>query len=104
MKNFEIKSHASRLEPHSLPSLEDGYEAFVRVKPEMDALPDKELLHITVDIPRACGRALWALPKMLAMVPQIEEELPKHPVDKLKKLEDYANAALYAHHLVQPLP
>src|SRR5262245_20131721 len=87
-----------------LPSLEDGYEAYLKIEPEIVALRPEEVVRITTDVARSCAIALGAMAAILSLRPQIEEKLPKHSVEQVDKLTDYVLAAYYAHLMASPPP
>ena len=99
MKNFHIPA---RVTPAPLPSMEDGHESLVRIEPELSAIPEGELAHINIDIPRACALAIGALPAIRSLRPSVVEHLPTFPIESLDKLQDYAHALYYAHLMCEP--
>ena len=76
--------------------------AFASIQPELATVTPEEIPRITIDIGRAVGVALGALPHLRALRPAIQKELPKHPIALLDKLETYALGAWYAHLLAAP--
>lgn len=72
-------------------------EAFERVLPELRALPEEAVRKINVDVPTAVATILGALPKIRAVRPQIEEQLPQHDLAEFDRLEEYTLALAYAH-------
>jgi len=99
MKNFDIPAPTP---PPPLPSAEDGHEALVRIEPELCSIPEKELAHINIDIPRACALALGALPAIRSLRASVVEHLPTFPIESLDKLEDYTYALYYAQLMCAP--
>ncbi|WP_437963126.1 hypothetical protein WMF04_25645 [Sorangium sp. So ce260] len=71
--------------------------AFDRALPEIEALSADRLIAIKIDIPRAVSQVLGVLPGLLALRPAIAEQLQRHDVALLDRLETYALAAWYAH-------
>jgi hypothetical protein len=71
-------------------------EAFQRVRPEIDAVPDEALVPISVEIPFAVGIALAAAPRIDTLLPQMLA-LPYFDPRPVRMLRTYAGAALYAH-------
>ena len=92
MKTFEIPRRPA---PAAQPTVEDGYESFRRIEPELAALVREEILHVNLSIPRACAVALAAVPRMMQLRPLVVEQLPRHPIETLDKLQDYALALYY---------
>ncbi|WP_437743662.1 hypothetical protein WMF39_00845 [Sorangium sp. So ce1504] len=78
----------------------EAAKAFALVEPEIDDV--REVVPINVDIPRAVAVAIGAVPHLQALRPRFVEELPKHPLSQLDKLQTYALAAWYAHLLALP--
>ncbi|WP_437590230.1 hypothetical protein [Sorangium sp. So ce1000] len=78
----------------------EAAKAFALVEPELDDV--REVVPINVDIPRAVSVAIGAVPHLQALRPRFVEELPKHPLSQLDKLQTYALAAWYAHLLALP--
>jgi hypothetical protein len=78
----------------------EAAKAFALVEPELDDL--HEVATINVDVPRAVAVAIGAVPHLLALRPRFVEELPKHPLTQLDRLQTYALAAWYAHLLALP--
>ncbi|MGK4007893.1 hypothetical protein WMF31_35080 [Sorangium sp. So ce1036] len=72
-------------------------EAFDTILPEIEALSPDRLITINLDIPRAVSQVLGVLPGLLALRPAVAEQLQKHQVALLDRLEIYALAAWYAH-------
>ncbi|WP_441288398.1 hypothetical protein ACSRUE_41605 [Sorangium sp. KYC3313] len=71
--------------------------AFDRALPEIAALSPDRLVAINLDIPRAVSQVLGVLPGLLALRPAIAEQLQKHDLALLDRLETYALAAWHAH-------
>ncbi|CAN91516.1 MULTISPECIES: hypothetical protein [Sorangium] len=71
--------------------------AFDRALPEITALSPDRLVAINLDIPRAVSQVLGVLPGLLALRPAIAEQLQKHDLALLDRLETYALAAWHAH-------
>ncbi|MGK3992261.1 hypothetical protein [Sorangium sp. So ce1024] len=78
----------------------EAAKAFALVEPELDDV--REVVPINVDVPRAVSVAIGAVPHLQALRPRFVEELPKHPLSQLDKLQTYALAAWYAHLLALP--
>ncbi|WP_438035309.1 hypothetical protein [Sorangium sp. So ce204] len=71
--------------------------AFDRALPEITALSPDRLVAINLDIPRAVSQVLGVLPGLLALRPAIAEQLQKHDLALLDRLETYALATWHAH-------
>ncbi|WP_438000129.1 hypothetical protein WMF26_09900 [Sorangium sp. So ce185] len=71
--------------------------AFNEALPEIEALSADRLIAVNLDIPRVVSQVLGVLPGLLALRPDIAEQLQKHDVALLERLETYALAAWYAH-------
>lgn len=71
--------------------------AFDRALPEIAALSPDRLVAINLDIPRAVSQVLGVLPGLLALRPAVAEQLQKHDLALLDRLETYALAAWHAH-------
>lgn len=84
------------------PPTEDGYQALVRIAGELSSIGDAELVHINVDVPRACARAVGALPAIRRLRADIVEHLPRFDIAVVDKLEDYTHALYYAHLMCAP--
>jgi len=72
-------------------------EAFAKVEPELAALDPAALVPISIDVGAAVTSVLAAAPRIREHRDAIVEQLPKHDVGALDKLESYAHAAWYAH-------
>jgi hypothetical protein len=72
-------------------------EAFARIEAELAALATEALAPITIDLGAAVGSALAAAPRVREYRDAIVEQLPKHPIAAIDKLESYAQATWYAH-------
>jgi len=97
VKNFVIVKPSDPSSPVVFPSLEDGYEAYVKVEPEILALPPGDVVRVQADVTRCCAIALGAMPAIQSLKPLVQTELPAFPVDTIDKLTDYVFAAYYAH-------
>jgi hypothetical protein len=73
--------------------------AYAAVLPELEAQPDTALESVDVDVTKAVTLVLGALPDILALAPQIAEELPFFDIRIVKGLEARALALAHAHHL-----
>ncbi|WP_437624997.1 hypothetical protein [Sorangium sp. So ce1151] len=71
--------------------------AFNKTLPEIEALSADRLVPVNLDIPRVVSQVLGVLPGLLALRSGIAEQLQKHDVALLDRLETYALAAWYAH-------
>ncbi|WP_437945885.1 hypothetical protein WME98_34055 [Sorangium sp. So ce296] len=71
--------------------------AFNKTLPEIEALSADRLIAVNLDIPRVVSQVLGVLPGLLALRPDVAEQLQKHDVALLDRLETYALAAWYAH-------
>lgn len=83
------------------PQVAQAAAAFMKIKPRLAALEPHQVLEVTVEIPAVVSTALGAVTNLKPMRDAIASELPKHPVDMLDDLEDYALAFWYAHLLKQ---
>lgn len=72
-------------------------DAFAKIEPELAALAADALAPVTIDLGAAVGSALAAAPRVREHRDAIVEQLPKHPISAVDKLESYAQAAWYAH-------
>lgn len=72
-------------------------EAFAKIELDLAAVPPEALTPITVDIGSAVAVVNAAAPRILEHRKAIVDALPQHPIDKLDKLDTYAQAAWYAH-------
>lgn len=96
MKSFEIVKKDPPAPGPTLPTLEDGYESYIKVEPELLALPESEVVRVQVDVPRACAIALGAVKAIESMKPLVATELPAHDVAAINGIVDYIFAAYYA--------
>lgn len=74
-------------------------EAFLELLPEMDALAEAELLIPTVDVMSAVSVVLGVWPRLLALRPEIERQLPHFNLARFDNLEQYAKALHHANAL-----
>jgi hypothetical protein len=74
-------------------------EAFAFVKAEILAIPEKELLPVNLDIPRAAGRGSLAAERIAPLLPELSL-LAGFDIDRVARLDVYALALLHAHDLV----
>jgi hypothetical protein len=72
-------------------------DAFAKIEPELAGLDAEALAPPPADFGAALNAALAAAPRILAHREEIAEQLPKHPIANVDKLETYAQAAWYAH-------
>jgi hypothetical protein len=72
-------------------------EAFAKIEPELAALDAEALAPPPADFGASVNAALAAAPRILAHREEMAEQLPKHPIALVDKLETYAQAAWYAH-------
>lgn len=72
-------------------------EAFAKVEPELASLAPEALAPAIVDLGAAVTSVLAAAPRIREYREAIVEQLPKHPIWAVDKLETYAQAAWYAH-------
>ena len=72
-------------------------DAFTKIEPELAALSTEELAPLPADFGATINAVLAAVPRIHAHRSAIAEELPKHPIALVDKLETYAQAAWYAH-------
>ena len=82
---------------HALPSLTRFRDAYERVLPELEALPEAAVLGINIDVPRAVTTALGALKNIAGQREAIARALPEVDLGQVDKLETYALAAGHAH-------
>jgi hypothetical protein len=73
-------------------SFSDAYEA---VLPEIQAVPDSDLVHISIDVTAAAVTALGALPEIRTLRTEIAENLPKFDLGRFDKLETYTQALVH---------
>lgn len=85
---------------HDPPVLSPLVAAFSSVQPELEALPEAEVLGINIDLPHAVTTVLGALPKIAAHRDAIARALPEVDLAQLDKLQTYARAAAHAHAVV----
>jgi hypothetical protein len=78
------------------PGTSNAERAYLEIEAEIDALPDGAATPRDLDVPAAVAVVLGALPAIRKHRDAIAEELPKHPVDKLDRLETYALGAWFA--------
>ncbi len=74
-------------------------QAYERVLAEILAVPENELLPITVDIVSSTTTVLGTLPEIKAMRPQIAEAWRNFDFTRFDKLEDYALALTHANYI-----
>jgi len=72
-------------------------EAFRRVRGEIDALGEEDILHINLDIPSAVATAHGALPKLKGYREAFAEVGGGFDLERFDKLEDYTLALAFAH-------
>ncbi len=72
-------------------------DAFTKIEPELAALAADALAPMTIDPGAAVNSVLAAAPRIREHRDAIAEQLPKHPIEAIDKLESYAQAAWYAH-------
>jgi hypothetical protein len=82
--------------PAAEPDATAAAAAFARVQPELASLKPEELRPINVDITAAAHVALATATKLQALRDAVVAELPKHPIQSLDNLADYALAAWFA--------
>jgi len=83
------------------PQVAQAAAAFTKIKPHLAKLGPEEVIGVSVDISTAVSIALGAVTNLRPMRDAIVAELPKHPVEMLDDLEDYALALWYAQLLHQ---
>jgi len=71
-------------------------EAYARVKPDLDALQEAELLQVNLDVTAGVTSVLGLLPEVKALREQIVKQLPAFDIAAFDKLEDYALALSFA--------
>jgi hypothetical protein len=72
-------------------------DAFTKVEPELGALPTEEVMPLPTDFGAVVNAVLAAVPRILEHRDIIAEQLPRHPIALVDKLETYAQAAWYTH-------
>jgi hypothetical protein len=72
-------------------------DAFTKVEPELAALPTEEVMALPADFGAVVNAVLAAVPRILEHRDIIADQLPRHPIALIDKLETYAQAAWYAH-------
>lgn len=88
--------------PVQVPDPKKASLAFAKLQPQIEAVPETQLLRVNVDISRTVSMVLGATPAIKALRPRIVAEVAGFPIDQLDGLEDYAFAAWYAHLLAMP--
>jgi hypothetical protein len=94
----------SKKTPSAPPSTppQQAAQAYDAILANVDAMPETEVRHVNVDIPRAVSVVLGALVPMRALQADIEREIPAHPIGSLHQLEQLALGAWYAYLLALP--
>ncbi len=90
------RSTKAQSAPGSVISPAAALAAYTRVEPRLAALTQEDLVTVYIEVPRAVSAVLGALPHLRGMRDEIVASLPKHPIETLDELEDYALAAWYA--------
>jgi hypothetical protein len=72
-------------------------DAFAKIEPELASLTAEELAPLPADFGAAVNAVLAAAPRIHEHREAMGEQLPKHPLALVDKLESYAQAAWYAH-------
>jgi hypothetical protein len=80
---------------HNTITPNSAQQAFDSIKPELDAVPDEDLVPINVDVPSACVTALGAADRLDTIGGQMVR-LSGFDRNALEKLRVYGLAALYA--------
>ena len=91
--------------PNPAPALSEdreALEAYIRVKPQMDAMNPDQLPRITVDLRNAAIQAVGVVPRILPHRDTIVAEAPNFPIAYVDNLQDYAFAMLYTHVATKP--
>lgn len=83
------------------PQIAQAAASFAKIKPRLAKLRADEVLAVNVEVPAAVSIAMGAVTNLRPMREAITSELPKHPVEMLDDLEDYALAFWYAHVLLE---
>jgi hypothetical protein len=78
------------------PALLPTEEAFAKILPEIQALPDSEAATINIDINSAFTTVVGCLPEIQAMRGEIEAEWRNFDLVQFDKLEEYALALAHA--------
>jgi hypothetical protein len=71
-------------------------QAFEQAKPEIDAVPDGELITVTTDVVAAATTGQGVYPEVVTLRPMIVQELSSFKISRLDNLKTYALALLYA--------
>jgi hypothetical protein len=74
-------------------SFRDAYESALA---EIEAVPDSELVHISIDVTSAAVTVLGALPEIRALRGEIAENLTKFDLARFDRLESYTRALVHA--------
>lgn len=76
--------------------------AFTKIEPELADLRPDEIARVNLDIPRAVGVAVAAVPHIASLRPQIAAELPALSLRHIDEVGTYALGAWYAHVVAYP--
>jgi hypothetical protein len=71
--------------------------AYQRVAAEINALPAERVGAVGFEVSTAVSTVLGAAARIAGLRPEIVSRLPKHPLDGIDQLTDYALAAQYAY-------
>jgi hypothetical protein len=74
-------------------------EAYLKHLEEMKAIPEENLIPVTLTVTQTTTRAMGAWPAIQRLRPQMLEELPKLNIKLVDTIEEYALALAYAHSL-----
>jgi len=74
-------------------------DAFERLLPEIEALPESELVTINLDIPQVVTSALGSWKEIASFRDKVAADLPSFDLTRFDKVETYALATGHAHAL-----
>ncbi len=79
------------------PQIAQAAASYAKIKPRLAKLQPDEVIAVNVEVAAAVSIAMGAVTNLRPMREAIASELPKHPIDALDDLEDYALSFWYAH-------
>lgn len=71
-------------------------ESYERVKAELDALTPEQLVTVNLEVTAAVATILGALPEIKRLRERMVKELPAFDIARFDKLQDYAEALVFA--------
>ena len=71
-------------------------ESYAKVLPEILAVPEQDVMQVTVDVSSVVAVVLGSLPEILATRGEIVKQLAVFDINNIDKLETYATALSYA--------